>query len=327
MSRDYGKIKTALWGSQKYRKIASEIHARHLYLYFHTCPHVNSVGCYRIPIGYMIEDLFWGAEQIHQAIERLVEVDLIDWNADERTVRIVDFIKYDPATNESHAAAMMKDAIGLPDCSQKAKIISELLQQKWLPKDRERLPAEHKRLSNAFPTECGQSVPQSVCQPDGPLPVPVPVPEPNHTSSLRSDVSAEPSALAPDAPPNPDDPVFLSIPTNAKGVEHFVRESDVADYERTYPAVDIRQQIREMRRWSMDNPRQAKTLAGMRRFINSWLAKEQDRPQKSSTNGQANGRPRSARQNALDGAREWFEAEDHRDDPRATLTQLPAGKC
>ena len=47
--------------------------------------------------------------------------------------------------------------------------------------------------------------------------------------------------------------------------------------ENTYPAVDVEQELRKMVAWSHSNPTKRKTRRGVDRFINSWLAREQDR--------------------------------------------------
>ena len=106
------------------------------------------------------------------------------------------------------------------------------------------------------------------------------------TPSLRSGVCVAASPK-PAPPPAVIEPDFVVIPI--LGNEEFhVGESVVADYERTYPGVDIRQQLREMRRWAIDNPTLRKTRRGMPRFMNQWLAKEQDR---LALNGTRHGRP------------------------------------
>ena len=52
------------------------------------------------------------------------------------------------------------------------------------------------------------------------------------------------------------------------------------DYNRwceLYPAVNVMQELRKMSSWSTDNPKRRKTKSGIRRFINAWLSKEQDK--------------------------------------------------
>ena len=50
-----------------------------------------------------------------------------------------------------------------------------------------------------------------------------------------------------------------------------------AEYVRLYPNVDVKQQFNVMRSWCLSNPAKKKTRRGITRFVNSWLAREQDR--------------------------------------------------
>lgn len=58
---------------------------------------------------------------------------------------------------------------------------------------------------------------------------------------------------------------------------HEVRERDVGEWQELYPAVDVKQELRKMVGWAKSNPSQRKTKKGINRFINNWLAREQDR--------------------------------------------------
>ena len=50
-----------------------------------------------------------------------------------------------------------------------------------------------------------------------------------------------------------------------------------AEYVRLYPKVDVKQQFNVMRAWCLSNRPKRKTRRGITRFVNSWLAREQDR--------------------------------------------------
>lgn len=71
--------------------------------------------------------------------------------------------------------------------------------------------------------------------------------------------------------------VFEKLPTNRKGVSFEVFESHVDDWMGLYPAVDARQQVRNMRGWLDGNPEHRKTLKGTPAFIHRWLSKAQDK--------------------------------------------------
>ena len=61
------------------------------------------------------------------------------------------------------------------------------------------------------------------------------------------------------------------------GSEWKPTEALFAEYVRLYPNVDVKQQFNVMRSWCLSNPKKRKTKRGITRFVNSWLAKEQDR--------------------------------------------------
>lgn len=99
--------------------------------------------------------------------------------------------------------------------------------------------------------------------------------ESNSLRSLSSSCS-EPSSKT--AEP---EPVFITIPTNKTGEEFEVTQAFVDAMNELYPNVDVEAQIRSMKAWAISNPSKRKTKQGMTRFINSWLAREQDKGRSS----------------------------------------------
>jgi hypothetical protein len=59
--------------------------------------------------------------------------------------------------------------------------------------------------------------------------------------------------------------------------EYPVVRSQVDEWKQLYPAVDVLQELRNMKGWLIANPTKRKTRRGILRFINSWLAREQDK--------------------------------------------------
>ena len=96
----------------------------------------------------------------------------------------------------------------------------------------------------------------------------------NTEDSLRSSSSCtEPSTedSVPESPP------VMTIPTNVKGKEYPISQAYVDEMSELYPAVDVVLALRAMRGWALSNPTKRKTYKGMPRFINSWLAREQNK--------------------------------------------------
>lgn len=56
-----------------------------------------------------------------------------------------------------------------------------------------------------------------------------------------------------------------------------VYQPDVDKWAGLYPAVDVPAELRKMVGWCDANPKKRKTKGGVQRFINGWLAKEQDK--------------------------------------------------
>ena len=80
-----------------------------------------------------------------------------------------------------------------------------------------------------------------------------------------------------------------SIPLN-DGSEYGIPAQQIGEWIAAYPAVDVAQQLRAMRQWSLANPARRKTRRGVLKFANNWLAREQDKPSHRG-NGRADDDP------------------------------------
>jgi len=75
----------------------------------------------------------------------------------------------------------------------------------------------------------------------------------------------------------------MEIPCTGQGLKSFkVTEEMVEGYRESFPALDVVQHLREARQWCQDNPKNRKTWGGVRRFLGSWLARNQDRSRKGN---------------------------------------------
>ena len=95
-----------------------------------------------------------------------------------------------------------------------------------------------------------------------------------------SDSCAEPEKPA----STQQEPAVFTLPLN-DGTEHRVTQADFDKYESLYPAVDVMQELRKMAGWLDGNPKNRKTKSGIKRFINSWLARAQDQGSANTRNG------------------------------------------
>lgn len=93
--------------------------------------------------------------------------------------------------------------------------------------------------------------------------------------------------------PSSSTPPAITLPL-ADGSEFPILYALVVDLSGLYPAVDVMQQLRNMRGWLLSNPKNRKTKSGIMRFVNSWLAREQNsaRP----VGGASGGKPTKAQE-------------------------------
>jgi hypothetical protein len=95
----------------------------------------------------------------------------------------------------------------------------------------------------------------------------------NENENVINNNSAEQSA-----------PPAITLTLN-DGSEYPVSQEYVDEMAKLYPAVDIMQEFRKMRAWLINNPKRRKTSSGIKKFINTWLSKAQDRSRASPQNG------------------------------------------
>lgn len=82
-----------------------------------------------------------------------------------------------------------------------------------------------------------------------------------------------PSEVCGELPGSPPPAAVLPL---VDGTDFEISVEMVAELSGLYPAVDVEQQLRNMRGWLLANPKNRKTKAGIMRFVNSWLSREQN---------------------------------------------------
>ena len=86
------------------------------------------------------------------------------------------------------------------------------------------------------------------------------------------------------APDVPAEPPFIALPL-LDGTEYPVTQAEVTQMAGLYLAIDVPQAYRNMRAWLLNNPKNRKTKAGIKRFINNWLSGDQNRARPDRSGG------------------------------------------
>lgn len=266
--RTYGRVHTAFWTDTKVRTMSER--ARTLAFYLLTSPHSNMVGAFLLPDAYVADDLGWSLTEVSKTIRELIENGFCKRFSDGRHIAVCKFLSYNPVESSGSGKSIARQFNQLPRDSALIDTV-QLLKQQF-----DRLPESFANDLEMIPGTTSTSTSQEQAQ----------------ANTQARDISDAPSQ----ALTLVDDPVLISLPTNISSKPFFFRQSKFEVMAPLYPGIDLGQELRAMAAWLFSNPKNAKTHAGMMRFINGWLSKTQNR---SGTNGYAK---QSANNNRLAGA-------------------------
>ncbi|WEZ84648.1 hypothetical protein P6U16_08770 [Rhizobium sp. 32-5/1] len=96
-------------------------------LYFVTCEHQNSAGCYRLPDGYAASDLGWDAGRYEKARAAVVDAGLIVFDIETSEIFITGWFETNPAMNPKHAQAVERRISAL-----ESDVIREVAEEDFL---------------------------------------------------------------------------------------------------------------------------------------------------------------------------------------------------
>jgi hypothetical protein len=105
--RDYGVVRVRFWDWAKRKKLTPE--AKEMALYLLTCPHGNSLGCFRLPMAYLCDDLGVVAKAAAKTLTELQRVGFIHLDEeDSGWTWIVDYLEHNPMPNGNVGKAVGK---------------------------------------------------------------------------------------------------------------------------------------------------------------------------------------------------------------------------
>lgn len=158
--RDFSKISPAVWHSQRFNTLPSD-DGRYLYLYFLTCEHQNSAGCYRLPDGYACHDVQWLQERYVKARSQLVAADLITFDDDSSVVMICRWFKHNPPMNEKHLIGIERLLQKLPSLTLQ-KAAQNALSEAWESIAAEKLARaqSHQKPAQGFANGFAGAIPE-----------------------------------------------------------------------------------------------------------------------------------------------------------------------
>lgn len=110
--RDYGKVHSKFWSSDTIASLSDD--GRLLALYLMTSPHTTIAGVFRLPDGYVCEDMKWTPERVAQAFLELLSKGFANRCETTKWVWIVKHLEWNPPENPNQRKSAMKVAQGVP---------------------------------------------------------------------------------------------------------------------------------------------------------------------------------------------------------------------
>lgn len=126
--RIYGSIQTKFWTHSDIQNLTDQ--AKLLATYLLSSSHTNMLGCFRIPVGYVAEDLKWSFEAVEQALNELVQINYLTYDVTTSWVFIHSFLKFNPIENPNQGKSIAKIFEEIPkNLSFLPQLIQKILEQ------------------------------------------------------------------------------------------------------------------------------------------------------------------------------------------------------
>lgn len=125
--RDYGKVQTTFWTSEDMRSLTDA--GKMLALYLLTGIHTNQIGCFRLPDGYVCEDLGWDAKTVSKGFAELLENGFATRDEGSKWVFIHKYLKWNIIENPNQAKAAERLFEQVPNTTPVKALLSKGLRE------------------------------------------------------------------------------------------------------------------------------------------------------------------------------------------------------
>jgi hypothetical protein len=128
--RDYGKVYSTFWSSETTSAMSDD--SKLLALYLMSCSHSTIAGVFRLPDGYVGEDLRWSFERVSKGFVELFQKGFANRCETTKWVWILKHLEWNKPENPNQRKAAAKIAASIPNaCAWKldfVRVCGELLQ-------------------------------------------------------------------------------------------------------------------------------------------------------------------------------------------------------
>lgn len=222
---------------------------KYFMLYLLTNPHTTLSGCYEISMKQMERETGYNVDSVRRILKRLEFThNVIRYSANTKEVLVLNWYKYNWGTSEKVKSGVKESAKDIKNKDFRQYVIARCNNEEVEPIDDTTEDDVSEAFSEEFDEECIDV----------------------HEEESRAKNETESSVID----------LILNDNSYKK-----VTQTEYNRWCELYPAVDVMQQLRNMAGWLESNQKKRKTKNGIDRFINSWLAREQDKGSKTSRSG------------------------------------------
>lgn len=265
--REYGSVQTQFWSDLSLQNLST--HAKLLAVYLLTGPHTTMLGCFRLPVGYIAEDLKWNEQTVFKSFTELSQAGFLTYDTELAWVCIHHFLNWNPIENPNQGKSLSKLFNRVPALSTVFNLLIKILLTKTKHLD-EGFKNYLATLSQPFQNqEQNQEQKQEKNQKQDVVGKPS-INDGLPSSNLKIPLLINKKSVIDTIP----DDEIIGIPLQNNDV-FIAGKMDIHIWKKTYPNIDVLQELRQICAWNEANPSERKTRSQILRHINTWLAKEQ----------------------------------------------------
>jgi hypothetical protein len=274
--RDYSKISPQFWIDEKGKQIKQLGSTTQLIaLYLLSSPHSTMLGIYYLPIPLIAHELAIPMEEASKGLAKLSHIQFCTYDTvseyvwvQEMALSQVGHLKYQdnrvkqineiyaalpplPFLNDFHARYHTYLHLKSRDPSPCQALSKSLRSQEQEQEQEQKQEEDQEQDDDVGKPSLNDSLPSSNSKPKNPLLI---IKKVEINSSTNEEI--------------------ITVPLQSGSV-FIVTTADIDSWKKTYPDIDVLQELRQLRAWNEANPSERKTRSQVLRHINAWLAKEQ----------------------------------------------------
>lgn len=259
----YRKIDTRIWNDEKFRAFSDD--AQLAFFFVLTHPSMTALGAMRGTIAGLAAEKGWQVGRFADAIRDAIREGMLEVNERACFIAARNFLRYNEPEGPNSVAKAWVEALDLiPECPEKRALIARC---------RTYLDTRSKKFRDAMPDGIWNVFKDAMLDAKSDA-SPIQEPEQEQEQEQEEDSCIATSATPPGAN-------VIALPLN-NGTDYQITWAVIQEWIGLYPAVDVEQELRNMRGWLLANKNNRKTRSGILRFATGWLAKEQNKAPRSA---------------------------------------------